>query len=148
MMLTIMALELLCWVSFMVNVIMLSVTNKPFMLNVAMLNVVAPIFGYRLIIPQTTADWHCTASKNVNKCVIQSGLEYQNLHKNLNYYFIQVLWNIHFPHKKINLYWFSQVKHTSLVHQSLIYGPKKSIKLVPEDIFFKHFERNELGSTI
>jgi len=40
----------------MVNVIMLSVANKPFMLNVAMLNVVAPIFGYGLIIPRTTAD--------------------------------------------------------------------------------------------
>ena len=34
------ALVLLCRVSFMLNVVMLSVANKPFMLSVFMLNVV------------------------------------------------------------------------------------------------------------
>ncbi len=40
--LSIMALVLLCCVSFMLNAVMLSIENEPFMVNVIMLNVVAP----------------------------------------------------------------------------------------------------------
>ncbi len=41
--LSIMALVLLCCVSFMFNAIMLSIENEPFIVNVIMLNVVEPI---------------------------------------------------------------------------------------------------------
>jgi hypothetical protein len=41
--LSIMALVLLCCVSFMLNAVMLSIENEPFMVIVVMLNVVAPI---------------------------------------------------------------------------------------------------------
>ncbi len=40
--LSIMALVLLCCVSFMLNAVMLSIENEPFMANVIMVNVVAP----------------------------------------------------------------------------------------------------------
>ncbi len=41
--LSIMALVLLCCVSFMLNAVMLNLENEPFMVNVVMLNVVVPI---------------------------------------------------------------------------------------------------------
>ncbi len=41
--LSIMALVLLCCVSFLLNAVMLSIENEPCMVNVVMLNVVAPI---------------------------------------------------------------------------------------------------------
>jgi len=42
--LSIMVLLLLCWASFMLNVIMLNAANKPWMLSVIMLKVVTPYF--------------------------------------------------------------------------------------------------------